>query len=622
MNRTKHERLMSDLEKLKLDVPVEVRRRFEEQIRKSQEKPISISSFNKELKALVPGYASAMRLSTFLACLGEILCFASYFFAAYAGSWLLSQLGESGIRQFSGLLPYAGLALFALLCSLVLKGYSSMISHKCAFRSLGVLREKLYDKLNKIPAGYLVTHSAGSVKNLIVESVAACEDWIAHVTPELPSRMLHPLFAAVILFVLDWRLGLSLFAPFPLLALGALFLFRRVETRQRLWNASYAELNARTLEFIRGIPVIKAFLRDDALYSRYSSAAKFYHDSTRAWWRQSWPAMALINATLAVSHFVTLPLAFWLYAQGQLPPHTFILALILPLAILPNVYALTLSFEVFTMVTYKWREIRELLKHKEFERPDACQRKSLDPQRGAEFEDVSFSYEEGDEVLHHVSFTAERNQVTALVGPSGSGKSTLARLLASYWDPDSGSIRLGGVRIQELPYKQLMEEIAYVAQESFLFNCSIRQNIAVSKPDATEEEIIAAAKAAHAHEFIMQLPDGYETSGGDAGSKLSGGERQRIALARAILKPSQLIILDEATAYADPENEALIQEALSTLTRGKSLLVVAHRLNTIVAADKIVVLEKGRVLAEGRHEDLLLSCPLYARLWAPFEQED
>lgn len=625
INRTnkKHNRLMRDLENLNFEIPSEVKKRFEDNIYASQEeKPITISSFNKELKELVPTYRKSMRLSMIFACAGEILCFASYFFSAYAGYWILSKVSAQQTQSLSQLFLYGFIALVALLLSLILKGLSSIISHKCAFNTLGILREKLYEKINKIPAGYLVNHSAGSIKSIIVESVAACEDWIAHVIPELPGRMLHPILATIILFILDWRLGMSLLAPFPLLAIGFAIAYQRGEARQRLWNSSYAEVNARTLEFIRGIPVIKAFLHDNSIYSRYIAATNFYHDSTMAWWKQSWPGMAIVSSTLSVSNFVTLPLAFLLYFNGQIPAYTFIMALILPMAILPNAYALTMSLEVFTMVTYKWREIRTLLYHKEFERPDDSQRKKLDNSKGAEFDDVCFSYEDGTEVLHHVSFTAEKNKVTAIVGPSGSGKSTVARLLASYWDQDSGFIRLGGQLIKDLPYKQLMEEISYVSQENFLFNCSIRENISLSKPDATEEEIVEAAKAAHAHEFIMKLPNAYDTNGGDAGSKLSGGERQRIALARAFLKPANMIILDEATAYADPENEVLIQDSLLSLIQGKSLLVVAHRLNTVIGADKIIVLEKGRVVGEGRHEELLKSCHLYARLWAPFEKNN
>ena len=300
---------------------------------------------------------------------------------------------------------------------------------------------------------------------------------------------------------------------------------------------------------------------------------------------------------------------------------TLLLSLILPISILPQAFAIMMSFELFQMASSNWVPIKELLDMPVQKRPDAKNRVVIDSNKGIEFEKVSFSYHDGNEVLHNISFVTKPGEVTALVGPSGSGKSTIAKLLVGFWDQSSGTISLGGVDTTDISFKQLAEEISFVSQDNFLFDVSIRDNIRLGKPNATEEEIVAAAKAAHCHEFIMALPDGYNTKAGEAGGAMSGGERQRITLARAILKPSSTIVLDEATAYADPENEALIQEAISHLVKGKNLVIVAHRLNTIKQAHQIILMDKGQIVAKGRHDELMKE-PLYARLWKQYLGEE
>ena len=231
-----------------------------------------------------------------------------------------------------------------------------------------------------------------------------------------------------------------------------------------------------------------------------------------------------------------------------------------------------------------------------------------------EFSNVSFSYKY-TEVLHSISFEANENEMTALVGPSGSGKSTVARLIASFWNAGSGTVKIGGVDVQNIPLSQIMEHIAYVSQDNYLFHLSIRENIRIGKPDATNSEIENAAKKAACHDFITSLPNGYDTVVGDSGSNLSGGEKQRIAIARAILKDSPVVILDEATAFTDPENESIIQHSISELVAGKTLIVIAHRLSTITSADKIIVMNAGNIEAEGKHEELTQNCVLYRELW-------
>ena len=388
-----------------------------------------------------------------------------------------------------------------------------------------------------------------------------------------------------------------------------------------VWLSSYANVADRSAEYVRGIPVIKAFAQDKISYGKFADAVKFYHFSTMKWWKQSWLGKALMTAAMMTPQLVSMPLAFYFYGQGQINMETLLLSLILPISILPQAFAIMMSFELFQMASKNWVPIKELLDMPAQKRPDAENRAAVCDNQGIQFENVSFSYHDGKEVLHNISFETTPGQVTALVGPSGGGKSTIAKLLAGFWDQSSGSISLGGVETKDISFKQLAEEISFVSQDNFLFDVSIRDNIRLGKPNATDDEIIKAAKAAHCHEFIMALPEGYNTKAGEAGGAMSGGERQRITLARAILKPASTIILDEATAYADPENEALIQEAISHLVKGKNLVIVAHRLNTIKQAHQIILIDKGRIIAKGNHDELMKE-PLYANLWKQYLGEE
>ena len=407
----------------------------------------------------------------------------------------------------------------------------------------------------------------------------------------------------------------------PIVIIGMAAMMYQYRARMAVWLSSYANVADRSAEYVRGIPVIKAFAQDKLSYGKFSDAVKFYHFSTMKWWKQSWLGRALMTAAMMTPQLVSMPLAFYFYGQGQMSMETLLLSLILPISILPQAFAIMMSFELFQMASSNWVPIKELLDMPVQKRPDAENRVVIDSNKGIEFEKVSFSYHDGNEVLHNISFVTKPGEVTALVGPSGSGKSTIAKLLVGFWDQSSGTISLGGVDTTDISFKQLAEEVSFVSQDNFLFDVSIRDNIRLGKPNATEEEIVAAAKAAHCHEFIMALPDGYNTKAGEAGGAMSGGERQRITLARAILKPASTIVLDEATAYADPENEALIQEAISHLVKGKNLVIVAHRLNTIKQAHQIILMDKGQIVAKGRHDELMKE-PLYARLWKQYLGEE
>lgn len=616
-----NEDLIKEVESLSLDVPDEIMQRIESDVEKSEKQPkISMGGLNKALMGIAPEYKGRMRLSVIFACIGELFSFSAYFFSAYAAGWLIKNAGGKAVG-FDALMKYAFLAIGSLFLYFIFTGFSTTISHKTSFYILAKLRQTLFEKLKVIPMGYLVDNLVGKIKVIIMDRVADMEDWVAHLMPELPSRMLHPILCVIILFFLDWRIGLSIFVPVPLAFIGMITMMYKYRSRMAVWLSSYANVADRSAEYVHGIPVIKAFAQDKASYGKFADAVKFYHFSTMKWWKQSWFGKALMTAAMMTPQIASMPLAFYLYGKNQISIETLLLALILPIAILPQAFGMIMSFELFQMASNTWVSIQELLDMPVQKRPDAKNKAAIDNSKGIEFDNISFSYHDGTEVLHNISFKTKPGEVTAIVGPSGGGKSTIAKLLAGFWDQSSGRISIGGVDTKNISFKQLAEEISFVSQDNFLFDVSIRDNIRIGKPDATEDEIIAAAKAAHCHEFISKLPDGYNTKAGEAGGAMSGGERQRITLARAILKPASTIILDEATAYADPENEALIQEAISNLVKGKNLVIVAHRLNTIKQVNQIILIDKGKIKAKGKHDELMKE-PLYASLWKQYLGEE
>lgn len=612
-----NENLVKEIESLNLDVPSEIMQRIESDVEQSEKQPkISIGELNKALMSVAPEYKNRMRLSVIFACIGELFSFSTYFFSAYAAGWLIKNSGDNPV-DFDVLLKYALLAVGSLLLYFIFTGFSTIISHKISFSILAKLRQTLFEKLKVIPMGYLVDNPVGKIKVIIMDRVADMEDWVAHIMPELPSKLLYPILCIIILFLLDWRIGLSIFVPLPIAFIGMATMMYKYRSRMAVWLSSYANVADRSAEYVRGIPVIKAFAQDKVSYGKFADAVKFYHFSTMKWWKQSWFGKALMTAAMMTPQIVSMPLAFYLYGNGQIGIETLILSLILPISILPQTFAIMMSFELFQMASNTWISIQELIDMPVQKRPDSKNKVDIDKNKGITFDNVSFSYHDGTEVLHNISFETKPGEVTALVGPSGGGKSTIAKLLAGFWDQSSGTISIGGVDTNKISFKQLAEEISFVSQDNFLFDVSIRDNIRLGKPQASEDEIIAAARAAHCHNFIMELPEGYDTKAGEAGGAMSGGERQRITLARAILKPASTIVLDEATAYADPENEALIQEALSHLVKGKNLVMVAHRLNTIKQAHQIILIDKGKIIAKGKHDELMKE-PLYASLWKQY----
>lgn len=571
-----------------------------------EQEHLSTSVLKKELFSYAPELRGRMQSSIALACFGEMFGFAVFIFAAYAAKTLIS--GEHTSRVYLT-------ALGALACvafQKILTWFSTTRSHFIAFTILARIREALTRKLERMPLGDVRETPVGAMKQLIVERVGTMEDWIAHVMPELPSRMLHPVLATVFLFAVDWRVGLAAFVTLPLAGLGYILMMRGYKEKMHRWMVSGREMNAAVIEYVSGIRVIKAFGRGTMAFSKFQQAVEYYYTSTMQWWRQSWLGMAFVYAAMASPILGTLPVAARLYSQGEIDLFRLMLSITLPMAILPNAMPIAMSAELFVMVRTSWLAIR-----KELQKPELVRAQNpvdLPKDASFSFSGVSFSYDGKTRALDDVSFTVPSGQVTALVGPSGSGKSTIAKLMAGFWLPNRGVITYGSVDCKCIPEAQLMEEIAYVSQDMFLFDATIRENLRIAKPDASDEEMRAALQAAHCLDVVEKLPGGLDASVGDCGGLLSGGERQRLTLARAMLKPSKLMILDEATAYADPENEAKIQEAIAKLISGKTLVVIAHRLHTVRNADQILVVERGRIVAQGTHASLMKSSELYRRL--------
>ena len=563
----------------------------------------------RQLFAFVGESSGKMRFSIFLAVLGELFGMGPFLMVA-----VLADALYRGTATPMLVLPLCGGAAVCQIIKMLLTWQSSLISHKISFTILKNIREAITDRMAKVPMGVMLETPTGTFKNLIVDNVAKLEDSMAHFMPELPSNIAAPLCSILLIFLLDWRMGLAALVTIPLGTLFFAAMMRGYRPRMENYMRSANEMNSALVEFVNGIQVIKAFNRSASSYGKYADSVRYFHDSTMAWWSQCWLWNAAARAVLPSTLLGTLPVGAWLYMEGSLSLPVFLVALVVPLGFIAPLMKVSEAMEQVSMIKGNLEQVTTFLKTPELVR--LTEPADLG-ERAYQFDDVHFAYKEA-EVLHGISFPTQPGTMTAIVGPSGSGKSTIAKLMAGFWDATSGTIRFGGQDIRNIPFGQLMSEISYVAQDNFLFDKSIRENIRIGNPEASDEQVETAAKAANCHDFIMQLEQGYDTMAGDAGDRLSGGERQRITIARAMLKQASVIILDEATAYADPENEALIQQAISKLVAGKSLIVVAHRLNTIRNADQILVVANGEIVGRGTHEEILQDCPLYRKMWQDY----
>ncbi|MBC8532789.1 ABC transporter ATP-binding protein [Yeguia hominis] len=495
----------------------------------------------------------------------------------------------------------------------VLHSVSTSLSHHATFHVLASIRTRLLDKLATLPLGAVLDRSSGSYKNIIVERVDSIETTLAHLLPEMTANIVGALAVLVLLFLEDWRMGLSMLIVVPLGTLCFASMFSGYHEKfQRTVTATKA-LNDTAVEYISGIEVIKVFGQSKTSYAKFVSAAKEGADCFIDWMRGSLfgqvAGMVIFPSTL----LGILPVGCLLYMHGTLSAETFLAVIVLSFGVMqPLITAFSYTDDIVQVKTIVG-EVAEVLSGEDMQRPERPEKLPAD--NSIELKNVRFAYHD-KEVLHGINLHIVPGTVNALVGPSGSGKSTIARrLIASLWDVKDGAIELGGVDIRTLPLAECTKRIAYVSQDNYLFELSVIDNIRMGRKGATDAEIIDAAKKCGCHAFIMGLENGYQTVCGASGGHLSGGERQRISIARAMLKDAPIVILDEATSYTDPENEAVIQSALARLVRGKTLLVIAHRLSTIADADQIIVVNHGRIEAAGTQAELLASCPLYQTMW-------
>lgn len=555
--------------------------------------------------------------SVLLAVLGVACSMAAYFGIAKMMELLLAGggLGEC--------MPWCGVMLAGYVGKSLFSTWSTAMSHTATFHTLRELRKNLLGKLSRVPMGTILDTPSGQYKTTIVDRVEGMETTLAHLIPEMTSNILVPLAITVYIFVLDWRMGLvSLITP----VIGFGVASQSGKTYAKRWQGA-VEIGRRManaiVEYVGGIQVVKAFSQSAGSYKKYSGAvednARYYVD----WMADNQKYMAVMQSVTPAVLLPLLPAGLLLWSAGSLSVSHFLTIIVLALGLTGPLIAAMSFVDELAVVGTNVEEISGILDAPELVRPN--ERIALKSQE-IKLKQVSFTYKvnsggagkEEREVLHNIDLDIRPGTVTALTGPSGSGKSTIARLIAGFWDVTGGAVTLGGTDIRQIPLEQLNSQIAYVSQDNYLFDRTVRENIRMGRLSATDAEVEAAAKSACCDEFIRELENGYDTVCGGGGGHLSGGEKQRISIARAMLKDAPIVILDEATASMDPENETLIQQAISSLTKGKTLIVIAHRLSTVVDADNIVVVEQGRIVGQGRHEQLLNSCPLYARMWQTY----
>ena len=523
-------------------------------------------------------------------------------------------LFTAGTATAPGVVHWCLLALLCYAGKILLLSLSTGGSHAMAYTILESLRLRLADRLLHAPLGNVENHSIGEIKSMMVDKIENIEPPLAHMIPEGAGHIVLPVVSIIALAVLDWRLALASLVTVPLSFVCMGLTFKISGDSFARYDRSSSAMNSAIVEYIEGIEVIKAFGRAGVSYEKYAAAITDFRAFVVQWLTSTFVTMKLSFALFPSTLIGILPVALALANGGVITAPQAALAVMLSISMVGSLAKLEVFSENMRQVKFTVESLEEFLEMPAL--PEPARRADV-KHTDVELRGVRFSYtgDPGDEVLHGIDLTLPEGSFTALVGPSGGGKSTVAKLIARFWDVTGGAVTIGGVNVKDMPLSQLSEYVSFVTQDNFLFRCSLLENIRLGRPDATDEEVRAAARAAQCEEFISKLPQGYDTPAGEAGKRLSGGEKQRIAIARMMLKNAPIVILDEATAFTDPENEDKLQRSIAALTKGKTLLVIAHRLSTIRNADNIVVLRSGAVVAQGRQEELLASCPLYQDMW-------
>ncbi len=489
---------------------------------------------------------------------------------------------------------------------------STKTSHKTTFKLIGNVRIALVDKLSRLPLGTVQGMPSGALKNIICERTDSMEPTLAHVVPEFTANLCAPIMLFIYILTIDWRIALLSLATLPVAGIAMVWMLKDSSVRFQRTQDTTKDLNDTAVEYIGGIEVIKVFGKVESSYQRFADAARKNSNSFIDWMYDCIIPFSLGMVIAPATLLAVLPIGAIFTMHGSLSLPDFIMTVILSCGLITPLITVMSYNDDVTKATSIFREISNILELPELERPEESM--ALPKNHGITLQNVHFGY--GDkEILHGIDLNIPDGSVIALVGPSGSGKSTIARLIASLWDVKNGSIKIGDVDIRDMSISDYNTQIAYVSQDSFLFDISVRENIRMGRPSATDVEVEEVSKKSGCYDFIMDLENGFDTVVGGSGAHLSGGERQRISIARAMMKNAPILILDEATAYTDPENEAIIQKSVSELSKGKTLIVIAHRLSTIIDSDQIVVIKAGNVEAKGTHTELLDSCRLYRNMW-------
>lgn len=564
----------------------------------------------KRLLRLSGEYKLKMIISIICAIISVAAGLVPYFFIS---KFLVNIIGGN-------LLPYnlymtaLGVGIFLIIKSVFFL-YSTKLAHKAAYRILRNMRLQLTEKLISLPLGYVLERDSGVIKKVLENDVEELERFLAHNIPETISNCIVPIAVIFYLGFLDWRLTLAIIICIPIAVIFYLLMMRGNKEKMMKYYSAVDNMNAIVVEYINGMKEIKVFNQSEHSFARFKNSIQNYRLYVISWYRLCWPFMSAYFILFQSSLVTVLPIGLYFYVQGTLEISKLTLFVLISLGFATPLIKVTEFADGIALVVNAEHNIHSILLESELWKKENPICPSGNEIR---FHNVSFSYNDTENVLCNLSFTVEEGCSFAIVGESGSGKSTIAKLMCRFWDVNYGRIEFGGVDICNINHNELMNRVSFVFQDTFLFNISVGDNIRIGKPEASNEEVIQAAKLAKCHDFIMELERGYDTLAGDAGGRFSGGERQRICIARAILKNSPILILDEATASIDPDCEEQIQEAIGELAKNKTLIVIAHRIQTIMNFDKILVLNEGKICASGTHDELLEKSTEYQKIFQAY----
>ncbi|MSS78570.1 ABC transporter ATP-binding protein [Anaerococcus sp. WCA-380-WT-2B] len=561
---------------------------------------------------ILKGHKSKIFAAVFIAIIGVGFGVIPYFSVAAIINNLVAK--NANLNNYY---PYIFAVFVGFLASILFHEISTIISHNLAYRIIEDKRKLLADKLSKISMGEVERKSSGQWSQFMVETLDKMEKPIAHVIPEVIANIFIPIVLIITIFIMDWRIGIANLLTIPLGLLFSMLMMRGYEEKSKRYQEAAKAMNTTMVEYVNGIKVIKAFNKSASSFGKFRKTVEENKNAMLDWYLSVCFSMTATMETIPSTMVFVLPASLYFFMKGSVEVGTLITCILLSYASYKPLIKAMSHMETIANIKVVFEEIKKIMEIPNLKRGEEVRDiKSYD----VEFKDVTFAYEESKNVLNNISFKANENELTAIVGNSGSGKSTITKLIAGFWNVSNGEILIGKTNLNELPLKQNMELVSYVSQENFLFNKTILENLKMAKEDASMDEIKEACEKASCYNFIKGLPNGYETIVGKGGANLSGGEKQRIAIARCFLKNSPIVLLDEATAYSDPDNESVIQQSIDKLIKDKTVIMVAHRLSTIVNANKIIVVDNGEIVEEGSHKQLLELNGRYKKMWDAYTE--